>query len=38
MEILTLIVEYIIEQFLLIVCQKKGYKPGYVIFKEFVAK
>ena len=37
-EIQTLIVEYLIDQFLLTKCQKKRYEQGYDIHKEFASK
>ena len=37
-DIQMLIVEYIIEYFLLASCQKKRYEQGYDILKEFVSK
>ena len=38
MEIQTLFLEYIIDQFCLKRCQKKRYEQGYDILKEFVTK
>ena len=37
-DIQMLIVEYIIDEFLHMKCQKKPYEQGYGILKEFVSK
>ena len=37
-EVQTLIVEYIIDQFLLRKCQKKRFEQGYDIFKNILSK